>query len=190
MRLPLFRSVALIAFAALAGAASAQSSTPKIQLGGYERALKLMDQGECDKAKDLLFPTGKMIAGDEVAISDIGDCYMASAAKIKDPAAAQKTREIGAGWVLRAADIGIREAQATAVKLYLDNKIFFVDPYEAGKWYLLWQNNRSQLQLGKVEFDAELSKQLNAYGPDIWNEARARAKAWKPTTLKSETDAP
>ena len=187
MRLSLSRFAAGLAVFALAGAASAQSSQPKIQLGKYESALKLMDQGQCDKAREMLFPNGKMAQGDEVAISDIGDCYLGAAKKIQDPAEAQKTRETGAGWILRAADIGIREAQATAVKLYLDDKIFVADPYEAGKWYLIWQNNRSQMQLGQVEFDPNLSKQLNAFGNDVWAEAKARAAAWRPTALKSDS---
>lgn len=166
-----------------AGAASAEQ--PKIVLGKFEGALKLMDQGQCEKARDLLFPGGRMIQGDEVAISDMGDCYLRAAAKQPDPAEAQKQRETGAGWIIRAADMGVRDAQATAVKLYLDGKIFVVDPYEAGKWYLLWQANRSQMQLGQVEFDRDLAKQVNAYGNDVWIEARTRAQNWRQLTLKS-----
>jgi len=169
---------------AFAGAASAQSTKPPLILGKYESALKLMDQGQCEKAKDLLFPAGRMVQGDEVAISDIGDCYIKAATRMSDPDAAQKSRETGAGWVLRAADMNVREAQATAVKLYLDGKVFIVDPYEAGKWYLLWQANRSQIQLGQMEFDSALSRQINAYGNDVWSEARTRAQHWKPATLK------
>ena len=145
----------------------------------------MMDNGQCEKAKDLLFPAGRMLQGDEVAISDMGDCYIRNAARLPDPEAARKEREIGAGWVLRAADLNVREAQSTAVKLYLDGKAFIVDPYEAGKWYLLWQANRSQMQLGQIEFDSSLSKQINAYGNDVWVEARARAQAWRPMALKA-----
>lgn len=169
---------------ALAGAASAQTPKTQLVLGKYESALKLMDQGQCEKAQNMLFPGGHMVAGDEVAISDIGDCYLKAASHITDADAAQKSRETGAGWVLRAADMGVREAQATAVKLYLDGKVFVVDPYEAGKWYLLWQSNRSQLQLGQVEFDRDLSRQINAYGTDVWTESRNRAQHWTSTTLK------
>lgn len=169
---------------ALAGSASAQSKPP-LNLGKYEQALKMMDGGQCEKAKDLLFPGGRAIQGDEVAVSDIGDCYLRNAGKMSDAAAAQKERDNGAGWILRAADLNVREAQATAVKLYLDGKAFVVDPYEAGKWYLLWQANRSQMQLGQVEFDQALSKQMYSYGNDVWVEARARAQAWKPTALQA-----
>lgn len=168
---------------AFAGAASAQSQTKQLFLSKYENALKWMDQGQCEKAKNLLFPTGKMVQGDEVAISDLGDCYLKAAAKAPDADAAQQSRETGAGWILRAADLGVREAQATAVKLYLDGKVFIVDPYEAGKWYLLWQANRSQMQLGQIEFDSALAKQINAYGNDVWTESRARAQAWRPVGL-------
>jgi hypothetical protein len=183
VRFPLFRSVLAFAALSLSGAAFAEQT--KLVLGKFETALKLMDQGQCEKAKDMLFPNGKMAEGDEVAISDLGDCYLNSAKKIEDADAAQRAREIGAGWILRAADYGIREAQATAVKLYLDGKVFYLDPYEAGKWYLLWQNNRSQMQLGQVEFNPALSKQLNAYGADVWAEAKARANAWKPVISKA-----
>jgi hypothetical protein len=183
----LSRSTAILALLALSGAALAD--TPKLVLGKYESALKLMDQGQCDKAKDILAPGGKLGAGDEVAISDIGDCYIAAASKQQSPAEAQRMRETGAGWILRAANMGIREAQATAVKLYLNGQVFFPDPYEAGKWYLLWQNNRANLQLGQVEFDPNWAKVLNGYGPDVWNEAKSRAASWKPPAI-SRFDAP
>ena len=178
------RLALVLSVLAVAGAASAQSNQPKLHLSKYESALKLMDQGQCEKAKDMLFPTARMVQGDEVAISDIGDCYLKAAAHIPDADAAQKSREIGAGWILRAADMGVREAEATAVKLYLDGKVFVTDPYEAGKWYLLWQANRSQLQLGQIEFDPDLARQVNSYGNDVWTEARARAQHWVPTILK------
>lgn len=182
-----FRLVPALSGAALsvlvfAGAAFAQG-TPKLVLGKYENALKLMDQGQCEKAKDILFPGGKPLQGDEVSVSDMGDCYLKAAAKAPDAEAAQKSRETGAGWILFAAGLGVREAQSTAVRLYLDGKVFALDPYEAGKWYLLWQANRSQMQLGQIEFDSSLLKQMNAYGNEVWAEARARAQAWKPIAL-------
>lgn len=178
MRLPLLRTSAALVLFALSGSALAEQT--KLILGKYENALKLMDQGKCDQARELLAPGGRLAAGEEVAISDIGDCYLAQAGKQQSPAEAQRMRETGAGWVLRAANMGIREAQATMVKLYLNGQIFFPDPYEAGKWYLLWQNNRANLQLGTVEFDPNWAKVLNGYGPGVWNEAKARAADWKP----------
>jgi len=144
----------------------------------------MMDQGQCDKAREMLLPSGTMMQGDEVAATDIGECYLKAAKGLADVDAAQKSRETGAGWIMRAADAGSREAAATMVKLYLDGKVFVVDPYEAAKWYLLWQSNRSQMQLGQVEFDNSLVKQVNAYGNDVWVEARARATAWRPTALR------
>lgn len=176
-----FALSAALSAALFAGAVSAQQ--PKLVLGRYENGLKMMDQGQCDKAKETLFPSGVLFQGEEVTIADVGDCYLKAADKEPDAASQQKMRETGAGWILRAADLGVREAAATAVKLYLDGKIFAVDPYEAGKWYLLWQSNRSQMQLGQIEFDSALVKQMNAYGTDVWAEARARAKSWKPTAL-------
>jgi len=181
---PLFRSVLAIAALSLSGAAVAEQ--PKLVLGRFESVLKLMDQGQCEKAREMVFPNSKMADGEEVALADLGDCYLNSAAKIQDPDAAQRARETGAGLILRAADYGIRDAQASAVKLYLDGKVFYTDPYEAGKWYLLWQNNRSQMQLGQVEFNPALAKQLNGYSADVWTEAKARAAAWKQLTSKSE----
>ena len=190
LRLSPFRLAAASVVFSLAGAALADQ--PKIVLGRYESALRQMETGQCDQARQTLFPNGKGAEGEEVAISDIGDCYLRAAGKAQDPAEAQTKREIGAGWILRAANLGVREAQATAVRLYLDGKVFFVDPYEAGKWYLLWQTNRSQMQLGQVEFDVNLQKQLNVLGGDIWAEARARAGRWKPMASQAAagSDAP
>ena len=188
MRLSPLRLAVLALCCGMGSAALAEQ--PKLVLGRYESALKLMDQSECDKAREMLFPGGKIGQGEEVAISDMGDCYLKSATKASDPAEAQRRREIGAGWILRAANLGVREAQVTAVKLYLNGQVFFTDPYEAVKWYLLWQNNSSQMQLGQVEFDKNMAKQLNAFGPDVWAEARARTAAWKPTVSKLDPDAP
>jgi hypothetical protein len=182
-----FRTTAiLIALAAGSGAFAEQT---KLVLGKYESALKLMDQGKCDQAREMLAPGGKLGAGEEVAISDIGDCYLSAAAKQQNPAEAQRMRETGAGWILRAANLGTREAQATAVKLYLNGQVFFTDPYEAAKWYTLWAQNRANYQFGQVEFDPNWVKVLNGYGPDVWNEAKTRAASWKPTAT-SRADAP
>jgi hypothetical protein len=181
----------LLILAAMSGAAVAQSGTPKLQLGGYEQALRLMEQGDCASAEEKLLPSGRAAPGDEVAMSDIGNCYIRAAAKINDPDVAQRSRELGAGWILVAANLGVRRAQEEAVRLYLDGRIFMADPYEAGKWYLVWSGNRSQMQLGQIEFDTDLLKQMNSgFTPDQWAEAKARAAKWRPVTLPSRTTAP
>jgi hypothetical protein len=173
----------------LAAGAGAIEPTPKLVLGGYEQSLRLLEQGECEKAQERLAPDGRTAAGYEVALLDIGNCYRQAADKISDPDLAQRTRELGAGWVLFAANAGVRRAQEEAVRLYLDGQIFIADPYEAGKWFLLWSSNRSQMQLGQVEFDADLMKQINAsFTPEHWAEAKARAAKWRPVT--SSTTAP
>jgi hypothetical protein len=172
--------VALFGWASV-GPAQAQQQAPKLQLGGYEQTLRLMDQGQCDKAQLKIMPDGLPHNGDEVSMSDLGDCYIRAANKVSDPATAQRMQETGAGWILMAANGGLRRAEEQAVKLYLDGKIFFVDPYEAGKWYTLWQENHSQIQFGRLEFDPDLQKQMDGLiTPDQWQEAKARAAAWKP----------
>jgi hypothetical protein len=173
---------------ALSAGAQQSTTTPKLQLGGYEQALRWMEQGQCAKAKEALIPGGHAQPGDEVALSDVGNCYLRAADKLSDPAAAQRSREIGAGWILRAANTGLRRAAEEAVRLYLDGKVFMVDPYEAGKWYTLWNANRTEVQLGQLEFDADLLKQMNAtMTPEQWAEARARAQKWRPITALSQT---
>ena len=52
----------------------AQATTPKLQLAGYEQALRLMEQGQCNRAKEMLLPGGRAQPGDEVALADIGGC--------------------------------------------------------------------------------------------------------------------
>jgi hypothetical protein len=174
---------------AAAFAISAEAQTPKLQLGGYEQSLRMMEQGECSKAQDRLLPNGRAQAGDEVIMSDLGDCYLRAAKKITDPEAAQRSREIGAGWILAAANAGVRGAQEVAVRLYLDGQVFFVDPYEAAKWYGLWVANHTQMHYGQVEFDAELLKQINGFGQDILLEAHDRAAKWRPTSLPTSKTA-
>jgi hypothetical protein len=173
-------------FLLAAGARAMDKPAPKLVLGGYEQSLKLLEQGECEQAQERLAPGGQAAAGYEVALLDIGNCYLQSADKISDPDLAQRTRELGAGWVLFAANAGVRRAAEEAVRLYLDGKIFIADPYEAGKWYLLWSSNRSQMQLGQVEFDPDLMKQINgAFTQETWAEAKARAVKWRPVTSPS-----
>jgi len=124
-----------------------------------------------------------------VQVTDLGSCYLRAANKLSDPEA-ERSREIGAGWILIAANAGERRAQEEAVRLYLDGKVFMVDPYEAGKWYALWKANRTQLSFGQVEFDADLVKQMSGFTQEIWGEADARAKRWHPISLRSSQNAP
>jgi hypothetical protein len=183
------RSLSFALAAALANwAATAVAQTPKLQLGGYETSLRLMEQGECGRAEDRLLPNGRAHEGDELIVADLGSCYLRAAAKMNDPEAADRSREIGAGWILTAANAGVRRAQEEAVRLYLDGKVFFFDPYEAGKWYTLWSNNHTQMQFGQIEFDADLLKLMNSsFSASQWTEARARAIKWRPVTLASQT---
>ncbi len=167
----------------VAQGAYAQSTSTKLQLGGYEQALRLMEQGQCGKAQEKMAPQGRTEPGDEVALSDIGNCYITAAKKIQDPEAAQRSRELGAGWILRAANMGVRRAAEEMVRLYLNDSIFIKDPYEAAKWYFLWSANHSQMQLGQIEFDPDLMKQMNAsFTADQWDEGKARAVKWRPIT--------
>jgi len=178
------RLVLVLLLASLAGAASAQSN--KLQLGGYEQTLKLMEQGKCNEARDKLMPNGRPRTGEEMEINDLGNCYIRAAKKISDPEDAERSRETGVGWILFAANAGQREAAQDLVRLYLNGPVFFRDPYEAGKWYLLWEANHSQIRLGQIEFDRDLQKQVNALSPEEWAEARARLAKWKPTLISAE----
>jgi hypothetical protein len=179
----------LPALALLAGGAGAQ--TPKLQLGGYEQSLRLMEQGECARAQEKLMPNGRPAPGDEVAMSDLGSCYLRAAAKKTDAETADRWRETGAGLILIAANTGVRQAQEEMVRLYLDDKLFFRDPYEAAKWYSVWQANRSQMHFGQIEFDAALVKQMNSsFTPDQWAEGKARAERWHQTSLSAQSTAP
>ena len=171
-------------------AAAAQAQTPKLQLGGYEQSLRMMEQGECAKAQNRLLPNGHAMAGDEVIMSDLGECYLRAAKKQPDPELAQRSREMGAGWILSAANAGVRSAQEVLVRLYLDGQVFFADPYEAAKWYGLWVANHTQMHYGQIDFDADLLKQINSFGQDILLEAHDRAAKWRPTNLPTLKNAP
>jgi hypothetical protein len=178
-------------FAALVGLAAAlfmhgaRADTPKLVLSPYEQALRLLEQGDCEKGQKLLVPNGQARPGDDIAFTNIGECYLTTK-KVADDDEAQRFRETGAGWILLAANRGLRTAQEVAVRLYLDGKVFMIDPYEAGKWYMIWQQNRSQVQYGPVEFDANLLRQMNTtFTPAHWAEAKSRAADWHPTTATS-----
>jgi hypothetical protein len=169
----------LLASALISGAASAE--TPKIILAPYEQALRYFDQGECEKGQKIVMPTGNPKAGEEMVMTDAGQCFLRAAKKAKTEAEAQQFREIGAGWIILAATRGLRNAQEEAVKLYLDGSVFYYDPYEAGKWYLVWMRNRSQIQFGQVEFDPDILKRMNnSFTAEQWAEAKARAEKFVP----------
>ena len=184
------RLVAPTLLAALMMSAGALADQPKLVLSPYEQALRYLETGDCEKGQKQLFPKGVIRVGEDVALTDVGECYITAAKKMTDEEAAQRSRETGAGWILLAANRGLRTAQEVAVRLYLDNKVFMIDPYEAGKWYVVWQQNRSQVQYGTVEFDAGLLKQMNSFTPGQWAEAKARAADWHPLTSVQTPAAP
>ena len=147
----------------------------------YEGAMRLMSQGNYTDALKVLKAIANQVPDSEVALLQIGHCYIKMAKSATTAEAAQRNIDIGTGWILEAATVGLRDAQEELVQLYLDGKFFFSDPAEAGKWYLIWKDNRSDVAFGIGEFNRTLEKRLKlALNEDDWREARDRVKEWEP----------
>lgn len=149
----------------------------------YERALGFMQKGDCEKAEQILGPISKDEPGNEVAQVDMGFCYLQKASMIPDPAESRRLREIGTTWILLAANAGQRRAQQELATQYLEGGSLAVDHQEAGKWFLLWKSNHSNLQVAPSEFDEKLEKKLKGILTEAeWDGARQRADKWQPAT--------
>ena len=149
----------------------------------YETALGFMQKGDCDRAEQILGPILKDEPGNEVAQVDMGYCYLQKASNLADPAETRRLREIGTNWILLAANAGQRRAQQELATQYLEGGSLAVDHQEAGKWFLLWKSNHSNLQVAPSEFDEKLEKKLQGLLTEAeWDGARKRADKWQPTS--------
>ena len=154
---------------------------PDAPLTNYERALKLIQKKLCERAQEVLDPMIKQGVGSEVALLDIGTCYMQEALDTSNADEARRLRETGVGWVLRAGNAGLRRAEEELVRQYIDGEVFLTNPVEAGKWYLLWKANRSGYAITPPEFDEKLEQKLQSMLTTAdWVSARDRALAWRP----------
>jgi hypothetical protein len=167
------------------------SSKGKVPLNSYESALRFKQLGNYPKAMELLEPLAKAGHGYEVAQYNLGECYLAVADTKPDPEEAKKSRLSGVGWIIRAAQAGLAPAQQELVRLSLLGGKFKVEPAEAGKWYLVWKRNPTRTQLGVVDLDPSVLRQLNTTLTTAdWTEANARADAWHIVIEPGEGPAP
>ena len=156
----------------------AQKAVP---LSTYETALKYLQKNDCERGQEILQPMIKEGAGNEVALLDIGYCYVQKASQTSDPAAAASLRKIGVDWILRAANAGQRRGQQELARQYLEGGVFAPDPKEAGKWFLIWKSNRGAFQVDPTASDQDLERKLQStLTAADWEVARARAEAWHP----------
>ncbi|MGB8843419.1 MAG: hypothetical protein WCC64_20380 [Aliidongia sp.] len=173
------------------GPSAPTASTKKVPLNPYEQALQFKQQGNYQKAIDLLEPLAKYGHTYEVAQYNLGQCYIAVSESKPDPAEAQQARVTGVSWIIKAANAGLAPAQQELVRLTLQGGKFKVEPAEAGKWYLLWKRNPTRTQLGVVELDPALQRSLNTTLTDAdWAEANRRADSWQISVEPGQGPAP
>ncbi len=159
------------------------ASHPPLALTPYEAALSLKQQGEYDKAIKLLETEAKWGRGYELAQMTLGECYIEAAAKAQTEESAQRARKTGLEWIVKAADGGEAKAQEELIHLSIEGGPFAVEPAEAGKWYLIWKQNRTRYISGSNELDPKLADRLKKGLTDAdWAEAKKRADAWKQNT--------
>jgi hypothetical protein len=153
----------------------------EVPLNAYETALKFVQKGDCARAREILDQIILQGPGSEVALLDIGYCYLQKASRPAGAEEARQIRETGVGWVLRAGNAGLRRAEEELVRQYLEGDVFLPDPTEAAKWYLLWKANRNSFQITPPEFDEKLEQKLqSSLSQADWTVARQRAIAWRP----------
>ena len=159
------------------------STKGAVVLNPYEAALALKEAGKYDEAIKLLETEAKWGTGYELAELTLGQCYIAGAAKLPTPDAADKARKTGLGWIVKAADGGQPRAQEELIHLSIEGGAFAVEPAEAGKWYLIWKRNPTRYASGMSELDPKFADRLKKALTDAdWTEAKKRADAWKPAS--------
>jgi hypothetical protein len=142
----------------------------------YSRAMVLKQRGDYEKALPLLKSVAGLGIGYEVAKLELGKCYYELARKETTAEGAVRQRTLGFASILAAANGGFHLAQQELVRIYLDGDGVPVDPPEAGRWYLLWKNNPSRMQIGAIQFDVVLEQRLKAtLTPAEWQDAQNRA---------------
>lgn len=161
----------------------------KMSLSAYETALQYLQKSECRRGQEILEPMIKQGPGNEVALLDIGYCYIQQASQSSDPAEALRLRRIGVNWIQRAANAGQRRAQEELIRQYLEGGVLNPDPKEAGKWFLIWKSNRGSFQADPSESDEQLEKKLRSILTEAdWDAARERSTSWHPVFESDSTE--
>jgi TPR repeat protein len=156
----------------------------------YEKALLVKAKDGCPAAIPLLEPLAALGRGHEMAQFQLGACYLETA-RAQPAERVDEKRALGAGWILKAANSEVPDAQETAVRLYLDGIGIAADPAEAGKWFLLLQRNPRRTMFGPTAMDADLEKRLRRDLSDAnWGQARIRADQWQPVQQPSAPQQP
>jgi hypothetical protein len=139
-------------------------------------------QGRCDIAINIYRALINQGTGYELSEFNMGVCLQQLAAKATDPATAAAQRQEAAGWMLKAANKGLPNAQNGLISVYLDGVGVPANPVEAGKWSLLYHGNSARRLYGLPDVAPALQARLDAaLDPgNGWAQAQAKADAWSP----------
>jgi TPR repeat protein len=147
------------------------------------KAEELRLAGKCDEAVPIL---RRLSDNDDIAQYNLGLCLIALGKKEQDAARSAGLEREGAQWILRAANQGLPNAQASLVSVYLDGSGVAADPVEAAKWSLLYQENGTRLALGLPDIPDAVETRLDGtVDATSWAAARKRAAAWTPASRRN-----
>lgn len=146
------------------------------------KAVELRLAGKCDEAIPIL---RRLSEDDDIAEYNLGLCLVDVGTTGNNPV----LKKEGAQWVVRAANHGLPNAQASLVTIYLDGKGVEKDPIEAGKWSLLYRENGTRLAIGLPNISSALQARLDGVlTAQSWMEAQSRASQWTPLSQRANAE--
>lgn len=146
------------------------------------RAIELRLSGKCEQAVPILRHVVNRGGDTQISQFNLGMCLIDLADAEHDAQRSAPMRIEAAQWILSSANAGFPQAQAEAVKVYLDGTGVATDPVEAKKWELLYKRNVNRTLFGLPGLPDDLTQRLDvAMKGQNRAEARTRADNWTKT---------
>ncbi len=138
-------------------------------------------EGKCQLAIPIFRALAAQGYGYELSQYYLGLCLFDVSKAEPDAQRAMSLKHEAAGWIIKAANSDLPNAENSLVAMYLDGDGVTGDPVEAGKWSLIYHANGQRLALGLPDISPALQARLNSLlSEKTWAEAQARASAWSP----------
>lgn len=147
------------------------------------KAEGLRQDGKCQQAIPIFRALAAQGYGYELSQYYLGLCLLEISKAQMDAQRATSLKHEGAGWIIKAANSGLPNAEQSLATIYLDGDGVDSDFVEAGKWSLIYHTDGQRLALGLPDISPSLQARLNSVLTEkAWAEAQSRASAWSPVT--------
>jgi TPR repeat protein len=147
------------------------------------KAEGLRQDGKCQQAIPIFRALAAQGYGYELSQYYLGLCLLDVSKAQTDAQRATSLKHEAAGWIIKAANSGLPNAEKSLVAIYLNGDGVNTDSVEAGKWSLIYHTDGQRLALGLPDISPDLQARLNSLLTEkTWVEAQSRASAWSPVT--------